>query len=91
MGLAAVLGTVYQELWPDFVQSATTADGLAFASLEDWKSESDLTEKVGQAPSNQQLRTDGFAQMVTAEEYLKAQDKRREYPQGWPFGEPFAK
>lgn len=90
LGLAAVLGNVYQDLWPNFVRSATTANGLAFASLEDWKSESDLTERVGQAPSNQLLQHDGFARAMTAADYVKAQNKRREYPPGWPFGETFA-
>jgi len=78
LGSAAVLGEVYQRVWPSFVSAATMIDGLAFAWMDDWSEGSRLTEKVGGAPVEQMQKHPGFVA------------RRQEYPLGWPFGEPFA-
>lgn len=98
LGDAVVLGDVYQKLWPTFVGAGTVIDGLAFASLEDWKVNGDLIEKVGQPPQELVQHPDRFWGVMDAEvyrEYLAeirrvgVDNLRRKYPAGWPFGEPF--
>lgn len=77
LGAAVVLGADYQRLWPQFIAAASTIDGLAFASLDDWTSLSDLTETVGPPPGDQTQRTSDFPK------------DEQSYPSGWPFGPKF--
>jgi len=99
LGNAVVLGNVYQRLWPAFAAASKMADGLAFSSLEDWATDGDLSQKVGKPPQDQlQIleRVDGIIRSEELREYLSevrrvgAQNLKRKYPTGWPFGEPFA-
>jgi hypothetical protein len=95
LGNAVVLGDVYQKLWPTFTRAATTIDGSAFAALEDWAMNGDLVEIVGRPPQEQVQPSDEFGNKgtFTAKEfrkYLSVQIQRRQYPTGWPFGQPFA-
>jgi hypothetical protein len=99
LGMAVVLGDVYQKLWPTFVAASALVDGLAFASLPDWINHTDLTEKVGRPPEEHTQIPDRFGGVMSGEEFrdywaevsqMGAQNVRRAYPQGWPFGEPFA-
>ncbi len=64
LGLAVVLGDAYQILWPSFASRANLVDGLAFASLDDWQSEGDLTEQVGPPPQDQLLRPESLARIA---------------------------
>src|SRR5258708_27882191 len=98
LGSAVVLGDVYQRLWPTFVAASGLEDGLAFASLEDWTDEIDLVEKAGRPPQEQTQIPERFGDVMNAEEFREywaevrrvgAQNIRRAYPRGWPFGEPF--
>jgi len=100
LGNAVVLGDVYQKLWPAFVRASTAINGLAFASLEDWTTDGDLADKVGQPPLEQVQHPDLLGGVMTAEIYRQymaevrrvgAENIRRKYPAGWPFGEPFAR
>lgn len=99
LGKAVVLGNVYQRLWPAFAAVSKIADGLAFASLEDWTTDGDLSQKVGEPPQDQLQIPDGLKGTLDADqirEYLAevrrvgAQNPTKKYPGGWPFGEPFA-
>jgi hypothetical protein len=93
LGNAVVLGDVYQKLWPTFARAATNVDGFAFSSLEDWTTNGDLIEVVGKPPEGQTQAAGQFGNRATftATEYLAAQTQRRQYPIGWPFGDPFAR
>jgi len=68
-------------------------------SLEDWTTDGDLSQKVGRPPQDQLQIPDGLKGPINADqirEYLAevrrvgAQNPRKKYPAGWPFGEPFA-
>jgi hypothetical protein len=92
LGLAVVLGDAYQRLWPVFVDNAQIEDGLAFLSMGDWRSGGDLADRIGTAPESQLERPLEAPRAMTASELLefRMKKRRREYPAGWPFGEPFA-
>ena len=99
LGSAVVLGEAYQALWPPFVATSVLVDGLAFSSLEDWTSGIDLVEMAGHPPQQQTQIPERFGGVMSAEQFREyqaeaarvgAQNIRRVYPQGWPFGEPFA-
>jgi TonB family protein len=77
LGSAVVLGKEYQELWPSFLPQATLESGLAFANYEDWNSQKDLSDKIGVPPRPLLLRGES------------AYGGDQEYPDVWPFGEPF--
>jgi len=90
LGKAVVLGEVYQKLWPEFLSQSTMCDGLAFASLPEWTLDGDLTAIVGEPPPDQTaiIRS---VKPLTSEEFRQIYGKpyKREYPSGWPFGNPF--
>jgi hypothetical protein len=98
LGAAVVVGDTYQKLWPEFVANSTVVNGLAFASQDDWSVDNDLTDKLGRPPREQTQIPERFGSEMNAEQFRKymeevrrvgAQNLRRKYPQGWPFGEPF--
>jgi len=78
LGSAVVIGDIYQRLWPDFLQSGTAAEGLAFASTNDWSIRTDLVHLIGEPPEAQAQRSTAF----TAD--------KQQYPTGWPFENPVA-
>jgi hypothetical protein len=99
LGVAVVLGDTYQKLWPSFAASSTIWDGLAFASQEDWTADTDLADTIERLPLEQMQIPDPFGGEMIAEDFRKymeevrrvgAQNIRRKYPLGWPFGEPFS-
>src|SRR5262249_13756509 len=77
LGHAVVLGETYQKLWPAFVSKALWEDRLAFASIPDWSSHQDLSEIVGPPPRPIAMQREAPIQ------------REQEYPEAWPFGEPF--
>jgi hypothetical protein len=77
LGSAVVLGAEYQALWSDFLSHAALENGLAFASLEDWNSPKDLSDQIGAPP--RQISHRGTS----------AYGGDQEYPEVWPFEEPF--
>lgn len=96
LGSAVVIGETYQKLWPKFV-ATEIKDGLAFASVDDWNTDVDLADEMGQPPVEQVQLPQRFGSVMTTEEfreYLAAQKRgespdRRVYPAGWPFAAPF--
>jgi hypothetical protein len=99
LGTEVVLGEMYQKLWPEFMVSSTMADRLAFAAQEDWATDKDLATTVGRPPQAQMQIPDRSSGVLNAEDFRKymeevrrvgAQNARRKYPEGWPFGEQFA-
>jgi hypothetical protein len=99
LGVAVVLGEIYQGLWPKLVTESSMSDRLAFASREDWAIDVDLAEKVGGPPQEQTQIPDRFSGVMNAEDFriymeqvrrVGARNIRRKYPDGWPFGEPFS-
>lgn len=98
LGMAAVLGEIYQRLWPTFASAATVIDGLAFASVDDWSSANDVSKMVGRPPKGQVQRPRKWInspvnkstfQSVVDKLRKNPPDKRLEYASAWPFGEPF--
>jgi hypothetical protein len=82
LGKAVVLGTAYQNLWSSFTSISEMKDGLAFASLPDWRSDSDLSELVGPPPEDQVV-------VILPRGHLGTPGPFPKFPKGWPFGNPF--
>jgi hypothetical protein len=82
LGKAVVLGAVYQELWPSFTSAAEKINGFAFASLNDWQSDGDLADIVGQPPDDQAI-------VAEPPRPVGAPRPKPRFPIGWPFGNPY--
>lgn len=98
LGLAVVLGGVYQRLWSAFGSAGTTVNGLAFASVDNWSGSSDVSKIVGRPPKDQVQRPckwiDGPVNKNTFRSIVdrlrkNPPDKRSEYASAWPFEKPF--
>jgi hypothetical protein len=76
MGLAAVVGPPYLELWPELMREADLDDGQAFLSLDDWAAEGDVAQKVGGVPERISPGRSAPWHLLT------------EYPEVWPFSGP---
>ena len=87
LGNAAVLGDVYQKLWPAFSSSATMTDGLAFASTEDWLVKRDLTVEIGDVPKSI-AQPKAWSKSKWFGPLWRAPEKPK-YPKLWPFEGPF--
>jgi|GEM_PF-809862 len=89
LGHAAVVGKPYLELWPQLAEVAERRDGLLFLSAEDWSSEQDAVELVGQVPPEiaqpflgfMRHTREGFRQWAAEMIYPES------YPEVFPFGE----
>jgi len=51
LGHAAVVGEPYVAAWPELVSHAQLADGLAYVSTADWRSDADATDLLGGVPA----------------------------------------
>jgi hypothetical protein len=74
LGQAAVLGEVYQRLWPEFTAISEIEAGLAFASTPDWSKPVRLSASVPNLL------------VMPPESRIHQEDK---YAECWPFGPPF--
>jgi hypothetical protein len=84
LGVAFVLGSAYQLLWPDVMRTATIKSGLAFLSTADWTAENDHNDELPPVP-------DGIASPPsTNQEEPNIARSELEYPTQWPFGPQFA-
>ncbi len=82
LGKAVVLGLNYQRLWPSFSMASEKEEELAFASLQDWQSEGDLTDLVGPPPEDQAIVIQARGDFGTPKPPPK-------FPEGWPFRNPY--
>jgi hypothetical protein len=71
LGLAAVLGSSYRNLWPAFESTAVVVDELAFLSKPDWRSNTECSELLGGVP-------EPLAQPAIG-------DGREQFAKKWPF------
>ena len=84
LGVAVVLGSAYQLLWPDFVDRATIMSGLAFLSTTDWTVEADLTDESLPVPERI------ASPRITTRVEPNVARSELDYPAQWPFGPQFA-
>jgi hypothetical protein len=75
---AVVLGEPYAKLWPAFAGGAVGESGLVFRDCDDWGTDQDVFELVGEPPPDlRQVNQANWPEVVP-----------RAYPVNWPFEPP---
>lgn len=82
LGHAAVIGPLYRELWPDFIDGAEVSGKLAFRQTPDWNIKSGLSEGLSTPTGIAQRHTPKWVQESTGGWTISWCD---EYPEVWPF------
>lgn len=87
LGHAAVLGSPYIELWPEFVRRAQKLGDLAVLAPSSWTDSQDAAGVVGGVPAC--LRQLRYPELVEPQDHDRDSARNREYPPVWPFEDPY--